>query len=49
MTRIHRDVQSLVDVRSGVRLGDYRIIYKINEVQRVITILNVGHRRDVYR
>ncbi|MEK7353868.1 MAG: type II toxin-antitoxin system RelE/ParE family toxin [Chloroflexota bacterium] len=32
-----------------IRVGDYRIIYEINDVQRLVTILHVGHRRDVYR
>ena len=32
-----------------IRVGTYRIIYEINDAQRTITILHVGHRRDVYR
>jgi mRNA interferase RelE/StbE len=32
-----------------IRVGIYRVIYEINDVQRHITILHVGHRRDVYR
>jgi len=32
-----------------IRVGTYRVIYEINDVQRAITILHVGHRRDVYR
>ena len=32
-----------------IRVGTYRVIYEINDVQRNITILHVGHRRDVYR
>ena len=32
-----------------IRVGDYRLIYEIDDVQRVVTILHVGHRRDVYR
>lgn len=37
--------------RSGrrIRVGDYRVIYFIDEDQQLITILQVGHRRDVYR
>ena len=30
-----------------VRSGDYRIIYEINDTQKTITVLHVGHRRDV--
>ena len=32
-----------------IRAGDYRVIYEIDERQRTITVLHVGHRRDVYR
>ncbi|MDQ3301963.1 MAG: type II toxin-antitoxin system RelE/ParE family toxin [Actinomycetota bacterium] len=32
-----------------LRVSDYRIIYEINDEQRIATILQVGHRRDVYR
>jgi len=32
-----------------VRFGDYRIIYKIDDAQKIVTILEVGHRREIYR
>ncbi len=32
-----------------IRVGPYRIIYEIDDVERVVTIIAVGHRRDVYR
>lgn len=31
------------------RRGDYRIIFRIDDTQRVIKIYTVQHRRDVYR
>ncbi len=31
-----------------IRAGDYRIIYEIDDAQQIVTILHVGHRRDVY-
>jgi mRNA interferase RelE/StbE len=31
------------------RRGDYRALYLINDAQRVVTVLAVGHRRDAYR
>ncbi len=30
------------------RIGDYRLICSINESIRVILVLKVGHRRDIY-
>jgi mRNA interferase RelE/StbE len=31
-----------------IRSGDYRVIYEIDDAQKKITILHIGHRRDVY-
>jgi len=32
-----------------VRVRDYRIVYGIDDERRVVEILHVAHRRDVYR
>ena len=32
-----------------IRLGDYRIIYGVDDNQRIVTIVLIGHRREVYR
>jgi mRNA interferase RelE/StbE len=32
-----------------VRQGRYRVIYSVDDTQRVVDIVKVGHRRDVYR
>ena len=32
-----------------LRVGDYRVLYMINDIQQTVTIVAVGHRRDVYR
>jgi mRNA interferase RelE/StbE len=32
-----------------IRQGDYRVVYAINDDHRVITIVKIGHRREVYR
>jgi mRNA interferase RelE/StbE len=32
-----------------VRVGDYRIIYAVNDEARRVTVALVGHRREVYR
>jgi mRNA interferase RelE/StbE len=31
------------------RVGDYRIVYTVDDRARVVTVAVVGHRRDVYR
>ncbi|MCD4817672.1 MAG: type II toxin-antitoxin system RelE/ParE family toxin [Candidatus Cloacimonetes bacterium] len=32
-----------------IRIGNYRIIYEIEEKALIILILVIGHRREVYR
>ena len=32
-----------------IRVGDYRVIYEIDDPQQKLTILHIGHRRDVYK
>jgi mRNA-degrading endonuclease RelE of RelBE toxin-antitoxin system len=32
----------------GARRGTYRIVYRIDDEQRVVLVLDVAHRRDVY-
>ena len=35
--------------RFRVRQGPFRIVYEIDDAPRVVRIVKVGHRRDVYR
>jgi len=35
--------------RRRLRVGDYRVVYTVNEEQNLITIFRVRHRKDVYR
>ncbi len=32
-----------------IRVGDYRIIYRIERRRVVVVIVRIGHRREVYR
>lgn len=32
-----------------IRVGQYRVIYEVDDTQRIVTVFHVGHRRDVYR
>ena len=32
-----------------IRVGEYRVLYEIDEGAREVTVLDVGHRRDIYR
>lgn len=37
------------DPKYRVRVGDYRIIYQIEDSKLIILVLRIGHRRDIYR
>ena len=44
--------KQLVGQLEGLRVarrGDYRIIYEIDEKQRLVIVHRVQHRRDIYR
>ena len=32
-----------------VRIGDYRILYRIEDDRLVVLVIRIGHRREVYR
>jgi len=35
--------------RFSARRGPYRIIYELIEDQRIVRVIAIGHRRDIYR
>ena len=37
------------DERYRLRVGDYRILYTVENAVLVVTVVKDGHRRDVYR
>jgi mRNA interferase RelE/StbE len=38
-----------LDDRYSVRRGSYRIIYRIDDKARTVTVVDIDHRCDVYR
>ena len=32
-----------------IRVGDFRVLYEIDDVHRTVTIVTVANRRDVYK
>lgn len=32
-----------------IRIGEYRLIYKIEEERLVVLVIKLGHRREIYR
>jgi len=35
--------------RYRLRQGQFRILYVVDAAERVVTVVKIGHRRDVYR
>lgn len=33
----------------SLRVGDFRIIYEVYPLQKIIHIIRVGHRKEIYR
>ena len=38
-----------VEGRYRIRQGEFRIVYTINDTDRTVEIVKVGHRREIYR
>jgi mRNA interferase RelE/StbE len=32
-----------------IRVGDYRVVYEINDTEVIVLVIRIGHRSDVYR
>ena len=42
--------QKLVGLEAyRIRVGDHRVIYEIDDATRVVVVIRVRHRREVYR
>ena len=46
--RIGKRLMPPLDDRFSARRGTYRVIYRIDEKARTVTIVDIDHRRDVY-
>jgi len=47
--RVGRELRTELAGIHSARRGTFRILYRIDEEQREVTVLRVDHRRDVYR
>jgi mRNA interferase RelE/StbE len=44
--------EKMTDVRRSayrIKVGTYRVVYLIDDARSLITVVRVGHRKDVYR
>jgi mRNA interferase RelE/StbE len=47
--RVGKRLLPPLDDRFSARRGTYRIIYRIDDKTRTVTVVDIGHRRDIYR
>lgn len=47
--RVGKRLHAPLDDRHSARRGTYRVIYRIDDRRRIVTVLDVAHRRDAYR
>jgi mRNA-degrading endonuclease RelE of RelBE toxin-antitoxin system len=47
--RVGKRLLPPLDDRLSARRGTYRIINRVDDKARVVTVVDVAHRRDVYR
>jgi mRNA interferase RelE/StbE len=47
--RVGKRLLPPMDDRFSARRGTYSIIYRIDDKNRIVTVVDVDHRRDVYR
>ncbi|MFB7876960.1 type II toxin-antitoxin system RelE/ParE family toxin [Nocardia sp. NPDC056064] len=47
--RVGKRLQPPLDDRFSARRGTYRVIYRVDDKRMVVTVVDVNHRRDIYR
>jgi len=46
--RIGKQLRPPLEDRYSARRGTYRILYRVDEPTRTVTVLAIGHRGDIY-
>ena len=47
--RVGRELRRELRGVFAARRGTYRVLYRIDDVKREVTVIRIDHRRDVYR
>ncbi|MEJ5866776.1 type II toxin-antitoxin system RelE/ParE family toxin [Pseudokineococcus sp. 5B2Z-1] len=47
--RVGKQLRAPLHDRHSARRGTYRVLYRIDDQERTVTVLDVTHRRDAYR
>jgi mRNA interferase RelE/StbE len=48
-SRVGKRLRPPLDDRLSARRGTYRVIYRIDDDARTVTVVDVAHRRNAYR
>ena len=47
--RVGKQLRPPLDDRHSARRGTYRVVYRIDDHSKTVTVVDVAHRRDAYR
>jgi mRNA interferase RelE/StbE len=47
--RVGKPLKLGLEGMHSARRGDYRVIYRIDDDQRLVTVIAIEHRSDIYR
>ena len=47
--RVGKPLKLSLEGLHSARRGDYRVIYRIDDQRRVVTVIAIEHRSDIYR
>ena len=47
--RLRKPLSNELDAYRSARRGDYRVVIRIEETERVVLVVRIDHRADVYR
>jgi len=47
--RLGKALSRELEGRYSARRGPYRVIYELDDTERIVRVVAIGHRRDVYR
>lgn len=47
--RVGKQLRPPLEDRHSARRGTYRVIYRIDDDSRTVTVVDIAHRRDAYR
>lgn len=45
----HQKLEGTKEPAYRVRVGSYRVVYTIDDIDSIVTIVRIGHRNSVYR